>query len=281
MILNTTPLGFGSAGLTSLRSYGQARRLLDLAYDWGIRHFDTAPLYGQGYSEKIVGAFAKGKREKITIATKFGLGQLPHMKIPVRLALPLNYYKKKWSGTTFVPGGDESPVEYRHIALAAVKASLENSLRSLNTDYLDYYFAHEAIPSFLADDAREFLVDQKKKGVIRSLGIATGSMNIRKLQPAALAVWDVLQYESGPQAQSADIKTLFPEKIHFLHSCIKDIKKFDNPAVPETEKAGFILAEEARKNAAGKVLFFTRRPQVLQQNLRGFDQFYKEGSASK
>src|SRR5687768_13774049 len=88
-------LGFGCSSLTSIKSHQSALKILDAAYRLGVSHFDTAPLYGQGYSEKILGCFIKKKREGVSITTKFGLGNHAARTIPVWLALPLNYYKKK------------------------------------------------------------------------------------------------------------------------------------------------------------------------------------------
>jgi aryl-alcohol dehydrogenase-like predicted oxidoreductase len=268
-------LGFGSAGITSMRSYGAVRRLLDLAFASGITHFDTAPLYGQGYSEKIMGAFLKNKRDKVTIATKFGLGLTPDLRIPFRLALPLNYYRKRLRGKVFTPGGEEVALSYRNIPLAQIKASLGNSLRSLNTDYIDYYFVHEGLPSFLDAEALAFLLEQKKKGIIKFLGIATGSMNLRQLQKSDLIGWDVLQYESGPFSNSSDIQLMFPEKLHFFHSSLKHLARFDPPGVLPENKAGFILAEQVKANSNGKVLFSTRRKTSLESNLDSFKHYYK------
>lgn len=89
-------LGFGGAALTSVGNLRGVLNLLDFSYDNGIRHFDTAPLYGQGYSEIIYGKFIKAKRDKITLATKFGFGNInkshPMLLRPVLFA---NYWKKK------------------------------------------------------------------------------------------------------------------------------------------------------------------------------------------
>ena len=88
-------LGFGGATLTNLKSLKEVLQLLDLAFDYGVRHFDTAPLYGQGYSEVIYGKFLKDKRQQITLTTKFGLGEDNETeKIPVNLILPVNYLVK-------------------------------------------------------------------------------------------------------------------------------------------------------------------------------------------
>ena len=88
-------LGFGGTTLTTLKSLRDSLQLLDLAYQCGVRHFDTAPLYGQGYSEVIYGKFLKDKRQHITLTTKFGLGESNETdKLPVTLALPLNFLVK-------------------------------------------------------------------------------------------------------------------------------------------------------------------------------------------
>jgi aryl-alcohol dehydrogenase-like predicted oxidoreductase len=86
---------FGCASLSSLKTSREVTRLLNLAYENGVTHFDTAPLYGQGYSEVLVGKFIKDKRDKLCVTTKFGLGQNYDVKIPPYFALPLNYLKKK------------------------------------------------------------------------------------------------------------------------------------------------------------------------------------------
>ena len=58
-------LGMGTASLTSMKLYSEAIRLLEMSYNLGIRHFDTAPLYGKGFSEVIVGDFLKSKRSEV------------------------------------------------------------------------------------------------------------------------------------------------------------------------------------------------------------------------
>jgi aryl-alcohol dehydrogenase-like predicted oxidoreductase len=67
-------LGFGTSGIMGAALTTSRRlRLLETAYAHGIRHFDTAPLYGQGEAESLLGQFSRGKRDSITITTKFGL----------------------------------------------------------------------------------------------------------------------------------------------------------------------------------------------------------------
>src|SRR3984893_5552409 len=65
-------LGFGCSALTGV-TRKDACKVLGNAFDAGVRHFDVARYYGYGESENIVGAFAKGRRGQVTIATKFGI----------------------------------------------------------------------------------------------------------------------------------------------------------------------------------------------------------------
>ena len=70
------PLGFGCANLGNLyraMSDDHARAVLDAAWDAGIRHFDTAPHYGLGLSERRLGTFLAGKpRAEYVLSTKVG-----------------------------------------------------------------------------------------------------------------------------------------------------------------------------------------------------------------
>ncbi|MFZ0553520.1 MAG: aldo/keto reductase, partial [Steroidobacteraceae bacterium] len=75
-------LGLGTHALHWLFSGGARQGLLRLAYDLGIRHFDTAPSYGAGLAEREIGRFCLQHRSNLVVATKFGLA-------PGRLAASL------------------------------------------------------------------------------------------------------------------------------------------------------------------------------------------------
>src|SRR5215831_738957 len=65
-------LGFGTAGLLRVRRR-RRRDTLAAALANGITHFDTAPIYGLGESERELGQFLRGRRAQVTLTTKFGL----------------------------------------------------------------------------------------------------------------------------------------------------------------------------------------------------------------
>ena len=69
----TTPIGFGCAGLMRTTTSKGRQKLLNTAYESGIRHYDVARMYGLGQAEAEVGKFIKGRRDDVVIATKFGI----------------------------------------------------------------------------------------------------------------------------------------------------------------------------------------------------------------
>src|SRR5262245_36527115 len=82
-------LGFGCVALTTLANPRTARRLLEGVFELGLLHFDTAPIYGQGYSERLLGDFLRDKRERVSVATKFGLAPGRPPRLPTGIALRL------------------------------------------------------------------------------------------------------------------------------------------------------------------------------------------------
>jgi len=76
--MKSIKFGLGTSGIMGSAITDRGRiSLLDHAYQNNITHFDTAPLYGQGDAEKVLGKFISDKRDKITLTTKFGLFPTP------------------------------------------------------------------------------------------------------------------------------------------------------------------------------------------------------------
>ena len=100
-------VGFDCANLALESTRGRALRLLETAYEVGIRYFDTAPFYGEGYSERLLGDFLKTHREGVTVATKIALNVPADRSQPAWLALPLNRLRRGL-GETQEGGGSVS-----------------------------------------------------------------------------------------------------------------------------------------------------------------------------
>ena len=268
-------LGFGGATLTNLKSLKEVLQLLDLAFDYGIRHFDTAPLYGQGYSEVIYGKFLKGKRQQITLTTKFGLGEDNETeKIPVNLILPVNYLvksiKKKLKKSNQENNQIYSGSQYRKIEKSSIQKSFEKSLKRLKTDYVDYYLLHEGLPSFLTEEAWAYLLQLKKENTVRNIGMGTNVFAIKTLNTNDVTLWDVLQYDYSNPLVGNEIMVKFPEKVHFHHSCLRNINFEKLVDISPEDRGGFLLAQATLNNPNGKIIFSTRSQDSLKKNIKAF-----------
>ena len=273
-MIDRSNLGFGCVALTKHKTVAEATKMLSLTFSEGITHFDTAPLYGQGYSEKILGIFLKGKRSAVTVTTKCGLLPQHASSISPYIMLPLNAIKKrikttelKYNNSTDAP----APLKFRPIDLAYVKKSLEVSLKNLKTDYIDYYFLHEALPAFLSDGAKKYLYDAKESGVIKSLGISAGYVNLVNLEEEEITEWECLQYENNKFYNSDFAIKKFETKKHFFHSTLKFLKKANESGNSKSQLAGILLNNACRNNKLGKVLFSTSVIENLRSNLQAFD----------
>ena len=272
-------LGFGGATLTNLKSLKEVLQLLDLAFDYGVRHFDTAPLYGQGYSEVIYGKFLKDKRQQITLTTKFGLGEDNETeKIPVNLILPVNYLvksiKKKLKKSNQENNQIYSDSQYRKIEKSSIQKSFEKSLKRLKTDYVDYYLLHEGLPSFLTEEAWAYLLQLKKENTVRNIGMGTNVFAIKTLNTNDVALWDVLQYDYSNPLVGKEIMVKFPEKVHFHHSCLRNIDFKKLVDISPEDRGGFLLAQAALNNPNGKIIFSTRSQDSLKKNIKAFLKYH-------
>jgi diketogulonate reductase-like aldo/keto reductase len=266
-------LGFGCVSLTMHAGLKSAADLLSCAYDEGITHFDTAPLYGNGYSEKILGRFIKKSRQKVTITTKCGLGNMNQPSLNIHAALLLNAIKhrirKKAVDNTI---SKPSLLSYRVIDEHYVKASLEKSLKNLCTDRIDYYMLHEAIPSFLTIEAHSYLNKKVKEGVIGDLGIAASYVNLDGIEAKDIPAFNVLQYENGPAFQSDHLLNKFSDKKHFYHSTLRSIPFMDKK-YSSADWAGILLNRAVKFNPGGKILFSTTSQRRLKNNMDAFEKY--------
>jgi aryl-alcohol dehydrogenase-like predicted oxidoreductase len=127
------------------------------SYDLGVTSIDTAPAYGQGTSEQIVGEAMKGlPRDKVQILTKYGL---------------------RWDtkqGQFFFNSFDNEgkPIElYRYSGKDGIIKECENSLRLLNTDYIDLYQIHWADPTTPIQETMEAVDRLIQAGKVRYAGV--------------------------------------------------------------------------------------------------------------
>jgi aryl-alcohol dehydrogenase-like predicted oxidoreductase len=123
------------------------------ALDAGINFIDTADVYSQGESEVIVGkALAGGRRDDVVLATKVHM----QMGIPVES-----------------PAGTKGDPNKRGNSRRWIVTEVENSLRRLNTDWIDLYQIHRPDPETDIEETLGALTDLQRQGKIRAFGSST------------------------------------------------------------------------------------------------------------
>lgn len=145
--LNISRIGFGCMSLKN--NHAENEKILHKALEYGINFFDTADLYDKGMNETSAGKALKGKREQAVIATKAG-----------------NQWREDGSGWDWNPR--------KKYILTAV----EESLKRLQTDYIDLYQLHGGTiddPIIETIEAFELL---QKQGKIRYYGISSIRPNV-------------------------------------------------------------------------------------------------------
>lgn len=258
-------IGFGGASLTSMPSLKQAIKLLELAYDLGIRHYDTAPVYGNGYSEVIYGKFLKGKRHEVFLVSKFGLGNSSKVfPLVTSILITLNYLRRQLTSSGNLESQINSSVLNNFstkIDVQQIIHSIESSLRSLKTDHLNAVMLHEALPGNLTDDSIYELLKLKEAGKVLKIGIATNVDRILQESKTIIPIWDILQYEAYNLEKKNQVMALFPNSTHFHHSIFKNNLK------SKEDTFSNLLLKSIESNPNGKVIFSTRSKTRLLENL--------------
>lgn len=197
MSKETGLIGFGTPALLALTSERERQALLGAALDSGITHFDTAPYYGYGEAEKILGRFIKDRRDEVTITTKFGI-QPPRLAGGGSVAGAVKRLVKNLGPVRKLLARQAGKMVQR-AAFGADDAakSLEASLRALQTEHIDIYLLHEAGPSDTSDELLAFLEEKKKQGIIGRFGTGSDFRKVLAMATARKTFADVLQFENS------------------------------------------------------------------------------------
>lgn len=288
--MNVTLFGFGCASLYSLPSARARRRVLDAAFDAGIRHYDVAPMYGLGVAEEELGVFARSHPDAVLVATKFGISpsalgaKVARIQRPIRMLLAA-FPALQRSARAAAPGPSDGagsllyqtsgygPEDARH--------SLMGSLRKLGRTHADLFLLHDPrqddVPSHdLANGLRQL----RAEGMIREWGV-TGKASVAMSIGREMGQETVLQvpYDAFTTAEFEALKE-WPARVIFFgvlsHSLGRLGREMSNPAVCANWSAAigadlsdpqiqvqFLLADAITRRPGSTVLYSTTRTDRL------------------
>ena len=150
--LKVSVIGFGAWGIGgkpfwSNEGDDESVRTVQKAFDHGINFFDTAPVYGFGHSERLIAKALKNKRDKIILATKCGL---------------------RWDRESLASIRKDSSPD-------SIRFEIEESLKRLETDFIDLYQVHWPDPKTPFQETMEELLKLKEEGKILNIGLSNFS----------------------------------------------------------------------------------------------------------
>ena len=263
--LNVSRIAFGCMSLGE--NHLENTALLHRACDFGINFFDTANIYQNGFNEETVGQALKDRRDKVFIATKAG-----------------NQPRKDGSGWDWNP------------RKSFIKKCLHESLKRLQTDYIDLFQLHGGTIDDPTEETIEAFEELKAEGHIRWYGISSIRPNvIRRWVEKSNMVSTMMQFslaDRRPEESCLDLlkenkvgvivrgalaKGLLagkPAKSYLKHSeeGIRIVQNLLSNLEHENRKSGdialqFVLAHPAVTTIAAGI----RTKEQLEQNARIFD----------
>jgi D-threo-aldose 1-dehydrogenase len=283
-------LGFGCSALTGT-SRKIADRLLQTAFDSGIRHFDVARYYGYGEAEGILGTFLRSRRVEVTITTKFGI-QPPRRSSALGFAVRAGRRVLRLlpSARKMVQARTQGLVRGGAFRVEDARSSLETSLRELSTEHIEFYLLHDyVVDDQPADELVAFLDGAVKAGKVRRFGIATGIENVLRALKSQPRLCDVLQFENSAVKQNIDrlpsgattnrivithgaVGQSHREVSAFLIAHRDKAKEWSETIGADCSQASTISAlllnYAVQANPGGLVLFSSMKPETIARNAK-------------
>lgn len=248
--IRVSRLALGTGSLHHAFRFSQRQRLLSVAASAGITHFDTSPYYGYGLAESDLGSFLRRQRSEFTVATKVGM--YPWGKA---VEHSTSVWMRKVVGG-MVPAVSRPVIDWR---VDRARLSLQQSLRRLGTDYIDFLFLHEPDQHLIdADEYQRWIEDEVARGAVRTWGLAGVAEKVAPWVQGAHCLSRVVQTRDSLDKRQADFMLAAGRPLQFTYGYLSAHSTLDKRAAPETVLRGALV-----RNSCGAVIFSTRRAERI------------------
>ena len=285
-------LGGGSVWSDASPTVKDVERLLDQATELGINYVDTAPVYGTGVSEELLGKALQGRRDRFVVQTKCSLNW-------------------RGEGGNFHYERDGATV-MNDTSAKAVRRDVEDSLRRLRTDCIDSIIVHYVCHDWAEEETMGALMDMMQEGKLRAIGLSNsqpqdleayqqyGPVSLVQEQFSLLAPYHGLDYFPTAKKQGAVFQVYgaleegfltgpdmvdrsFPQgdvrgKLPWIHQPIRgEVHRFfDQVLTPLTEKyhcsyANLVQAWTLAQYPGLSLLTGFRRPETMVNTVRSLE----------
>ena len=285
-------IGLGCSRLAGGVAEGSSRRLVEAAMSSGVRYFDTAPSYGGGRAEEVLGRALAGVGSDVRVSTKVGLPRLvPSIKGEVRSVL-VGAVRRLMPQSVVTrlrrreqaprPGGQR---HYGRFDPDFVRLSLEQSAVALRRDALDAVLLHEPRLSDPPAETRDLLDSMLRQHRIGRLGAGT-ARGSGELPPFGSLAQCTVEASLPPDGRQWIVHGLMREfDFQALQQALArsgllvTMPSLANATWTAQRAAGLLLCAVLLGTAPARVLVSTHSPQRLQSLLRDGGELFGELTA--
>jgi D-threo-aldose 1-dehydrogenase len=265
-----------------------AVRLLNVAFDSGIQHFDTARLYAEGLAEGVLGEAFSHRRDQVVLVSKAGI-------LPTDRSLKRRVVDKAFHVARKVPPLGKILREpavaeptFGVFDVPRLRESVDKSLRQLRTDYLDALLLHECRAGNAADpEIKAFADDLVAQGKIRAYGVAPTVEEARAIDRLGVECGTIMQIASSACEEGPPDRWQRGGRLLVTHSvlgarfrdALEHLRRdreaaerwraaFDMAPGDGRTLARLLLGHALHANPSGIVLFSTSDPARIRDNLQ-------------
>ena len=286
----TSALALGCARLGSALtplSKRECLALIDEAYALGVRHFDTASVYGQGDSERYLGEALQGRREQVCLSTKAGQRLSAAQSVLARFKTPVRWLAARRGRLRHAVADRRALGVPRCFEPDYIERSLHESLQRLRTDHVDLFYLHSPDAAVLGEPLLMARIERmRREGLFRAFGVSCDEPEVA-IAAAAHAAVQVVQFafDEGPQGHALLAQMANRGKVAVLRGLVQPAAAAAAPGGTATAQDGDTLLSERFGRtlavpALGGVIVGTTNRQHLRDNVAAFERAERRRAAS-